>query len=478
MPWFARSSRTCWRVNCSRARNASAPFCASWSKKRWTAAEIPSKRRCSHTSSTARTRISMEPAIQSCAWTRGACGTNFGNTTPIATADPVVISLPKGSYVPAFELTAGTASAADVQSLAGPTRTARHRVSCIPCGCRSGRGRPGGECPSGVALLLRWEWLALVAGGYAALSLRSTASAGRIMLAVMPSQNLTGDPEQEYLSDGLTEELIAVLGGVNSSRLGIIARTSAMHYKNTSKRADEIGQELGVGLSARDEPSANRRSRLDHRTAHRCRDSSPSLGESVRARCAGRCRAPTRGRRRGRAADDGEPWGAAAKSPAPIVSRRIPSPTSSISEGATTGPRTRLRDCTKRRITFRRPSSSTRRTRGPTAAWPTPTHCWAATTSCRSPSLIHWGARRRSRRSSSMSRSVRPTDHWRRSLPITTGTGEKSNGITSGRSRSTRTTSRHCASIRSTWPTRGGPSRRCPSRRRRAGSTQCRRALG
>ena len=39
-----------------------------------------------------------------------------------ATADPVVISLPKGNYVPAFELTAGAASAADIPSLAGPTK--------------------------------------------------------------------------------------------------------------------------------------------------------------------------------------------------------------------------------------------------------------------------------------------------------------------------------------------------------------------
>ena len=67
------------------------------------------------------------------------------------------------------------------------------------------------------------------------------------MLAVLPFQNLTGDPEQEYLCDGLTEEMIAILGSVDSSRLGIIARTSAMHYKNTTKRADEIGRELGVG---------------------------------------------------------------------------------------------------------------------------------------------------------------------------------------------------------------------------------------
>ena len=66
------------------------------------------------------------------------------------------------------------------------------------------------------------------------------------MLAVLPFQNLTGDPEQEYLCDGLTEEMIAQMSAVNTVHLGIIARTSAMHYKSTTKRADEIGRELGV----------------------------------------------------------------------------------------------------------------------------------------------------------------------------------------------------------------------------------------
>jgi len=70
----------------------------------------------------------------------------------------------------------------------------------------------------------------------------------RIMLVVLPFQNLTGDPDQEYLCDGLTEEMIAQLGGLEPSRLGVIARTSAMQYKNTSKRADEIGRELDVGF--------------------------------------------------------------------------------------------------------------------------------------------------------------------------------------------------------------------------------------
>ena len=70
--------------------------------------------------------------------------------------------------------------------------------------------------------------------------------AGRIMLAVLPFHNLSGDPEQEYFSDGLTEEMISQLGRVQPEHLAVIARTSAMQYKNTDKRVDQIGRELGV----------------------------------------------------------------------------------------------------------------------------------------------------------------------------------------------------------------------------------------
>jgi TolB-like protein/DNA-binding winged helix-turn-helix (wHTH) protein/Tfp pilus assembly protein PilF len=105
--------------------------------------------------------------------------------------------------------------------------------------------------------LSRWRRLALAlgtvallaAGGYAARAMLMTATAtnDRIMLAVLPFQNLTGDPEQQYLCDGLTEEMIAQLGAADPSRLGVIARTSAMHYRDTTKRADEIARELQVG---------------------------------------------------------------------------------------------------------------------------------------------------------------------------------------------------------------------------------------
>jgi TolB-like protein/DNA-binding winged helix-turn-helix (wHTH) protein/Tfp pilus assembly protein PilF len=74
----------------------------------------------------------------------------------------------------------------------------------------------------------------------------SAGTNGRSMLAVLPFENLTGDPDQEYLADGMTEELIAQLGRMDPSRLGVIARTSAMQFKKTTKRADQIGSELGV----------------------------------------------------------------------------------------------------------------------------------------------------------------------------------------------------------------------------------------
>lgn len=69
---------------------------------------------------------------------------------------------------------------------------------------------------------------------------------GRIMLAVLPFQNLSADADQEYFSDGLTAEMISQLGSLPSERLGVIARTSVMQYKTAKKSAAEIGRELGV----------------------------------------------------------------------------------------------------------------------------------------------------------------------------------------------------------------------------------------
>jgi TolB-like protein/DNA-binding winged helix-turn-helix (wHTH) protein len=68
----------------------------------------------------------------------------------------------------------------------------------------------------------------------------------KIMLAVLPFENLTGDPNKDYLADGLTEEMISQLGRLNPERLGVIARTSVMGYKHNDIRLDQIGRDLSV----------------------------------------------------------------------------------------------------------------------------------------------------------------------------------------------------------------------------------------
>ena len=73
-------------------------------------------------------------------------------------------------------------------------------------------------------------------------------SGGKTMLAVLPFVNLNPDPEQEYFSEGMTEEMITHLGRLNPQQLGVIARASAMQYKHTDKGIDQIGRELNVNF--------------------------------------------------------------------------------------------------------------------------------------------------------------------------------------------------------------------------------------
>jgi serine/threonine protein kinase/TolB-like protein/Tfp pilus assembly protein PilF len=66
------------------------------------------------------------------------------------------------------------------------------------------------------------------------------------LLLVLPFENQSGDPDQDSSSDGLTEETIAQLRRLDPQRLGVIARTTAMHYKGARLPADRIARELGV----------------------------------------------------------------------------------------------------------------------------------------------------------------------------------------------------------------------------------------
>jgi len=74
---------------------------------------------------------------------------------------------------------------------------------------------------------------------------RPTSAAPRLRsIAVLPLENLSGDPSQEYFADGMTEQLITDLAKVGSLR--VISRTSVMRYKGTKKGLPEIARELNV----------------------------------------------------------------------------------------------------------------------------------------------------------------------------------------------------------------------------------------
>ncbi len=69
---------------------------------------------------------------------------------------------------------------------------------------------------------------------------------GKIMLVVLPLENFSSDSQQNYLADGITEEIITQLGRLDPQHLGVIARTSAMQYKHTQKSVAQVSREVGA----------------------------------------------------------------------------------------------------------------------------------------------------------------------------------------------------------------------------------------
>jgi DNA-binding winged helix-turn-helix (wHTH) protein len=123
---------------------------------------------------------------------------------------------------------------------------------------------PSGSPPPGLAVLrqgrpwFRWRriWLPAVAAVVlfaGALVFDAAGIRNRILglglppihsIAVLPLENLSGDPTQEYFADGMTETLTTELAQI--SALKVISRTSVMRYKGTKKSLPQIAKELGV----------------------------------------------------------------------------------------------------------------------------------------------------------------------------------------------------------------------------------------
>ncbi len=76
--------------------------------------------------------------------------------------------------------------------------------------------------------------------------LEPAATDGKLKMAVLPFGNLNSDPEQDYFSDGLTEEMITQITRLQPEHLAVIALSTAMHYKASNKPLEQIKNELGV----------------------------------------------------------------------------------------------------------------------------------------------------------------------------------------------------------------------------------------
>jgi serine/threonine-protein kinase len=130
-----------------------------------------------------------------------------------------------------------------------------HAIAVPPL-ARRGRGRSRGlVVAAGSVALLAVVVAVFVARDVGGLRSRvmgrapaaGTPAAARVIkLAVLPFANVSGDAGQDYLSDGLTTEMIALLGRLHPESLRVIARTTAMRYKQADKPIDQIGRELGV----------------------------------------------------------------------------------------------------------------------------------------------------------------------------------------------------------------------------------------
>jgi serine/threonine protein kinase/tetratricopeptide (TPR) repeat protein len=89
-------------------------------------------------------------------------------------------------------------------------------------------------------------FVALNIGGVRNRFAGNPASPIPITLAVLPLENLTGDPAQEYLSDGLTGQIVSVFSRQRVPRLNVIAHSATEPYKRSAKPLDQIGRELNA----------------------------------------------------------------------------------------------------------------------------------------------------------------------------------------------------------------------------------------
>ena len=100
-------------------------------------------------------------------------------------------------------------------------------------------------------------------------------------IAVLPFVNMSEDPKQEFLCDGMTEDIITALSKIPS--LFVIARNSTFIYKGKPVKVKQVSEELGVRYVLEGSVAEVGRPNPDQRPAHRCPHRASPLGGAVRS---------------------------------------------------------------------------------------------------------------------------------------------------------------------------------------------------
>lgn len=172
------------------------------------------------------------------------------------TKPPIVrIDIPSGTYVPRFRWE--TPQAAPEQTPVEPDLQAATPLPETALISSAQQEASLAERPSRALAVERRRiparWLVISVGlivlgviGYLGFKVSKRLVGNRAIhaIAILPLENLSGDPQQEYFADGMTDELITNLGQVSALR--VISRTSVMTYKSSKKLLPEIARELGV----------------------------------------------------------------------------------------------------------------------------------------------------------------------------------------------------------------------------------------
>lgn len=152
--------------------------------------------------------------------------------------DQIVVYLPKGGYTPSFEFrVAAVAPAGGASSPVAELAPAKSPVYSYFAWIVV-----AGLCAAAASIV----WIPAAHRPVAPVAVNPGAGPAppSSSIAVLPLANLSGDPAQDYLADGMTDELITWF--VKFSSLRVISRTSAMQYKGVRKTIPEIARELGV----------------------------------------------------------------------------------------------------------------------------------------------------------------------------------------------------------------------------------------